>query len=194
MRLGMIAISGVLLIIHGCGSSKHVIYPACSIEPVPYNAVTIDNQMKRKYLAAVNKARSVTRKCGNRIYVATEPLRWNESLYRAAYEHSYDMAKCAHFSHRGSGMESDWTGKHQSRGSSRFVERIENNGYTRHLSVAENIAYGMNDPDEVMQQWLASEGHCDNIMNPSFTEFGMARVKDASGRYYWTQTFGSQYP
>ena len=184
----------LIFFIGGCGSSKKVVYPSCKITPFPHAAPQIDPHQRSVYLQAVNRMRAQPRRCGSRTYAAAKPLRWNRKLYLAAYEHSRDMASCCHFSHHGSGKASDWTATAQQLGKcSSFVDRIENNGYTRHLAIAENIAYGMRSVEEVMQQWIESPGHCKNIMNPSFTEFGMAQVKDSSGRYYWTQTFGSQY-
>ena len=195
MRIRNMVLMGMFVLLNGCGSSKRVVYPVCNISPRPYAAAELSEETKKRYLEAVNRARKIPRQCGDKVYAAAKALVWNESLYRAAYEHSYDMAICSHFSHTGSGEESDWTAKRQNIGDrSSFVDRIENNGYTRHMMIAENIAYGMESVDEVMSRWLASEGHCANIMNPSFTEFGMAQVADANGRYYWTQTFGSQHP
>jgi len=192
LRLGSILF--FLFLLSGCGSQKKVVYyPACKIKPVPHHAPALDAGTKARYLAAVNKMRAEPRRCGGRSYGAARPLQWSDKLYRAAYEHSKDMATCCHFSHSGSGRESDWTAKTQQLGKcSSFVNRIENNGYTKHRGVAENIAYGSYTFDRVMQQWINSEGHCANIMNPAFTEFGMAKVKSADGRYYWTQDFGTR--
>ncbi|SFV67217.1 hypothetical protein MNB_SV-13-1015 [hydrothermal vent metagenome] len=41
--------------------------------------------------------------------------------------------------------------------------------------------------------WLKSDSHCANLMNPNFTELGMAMIKDESTKYihYWTQNFGT---
>jgi len=185
----------VLLLMNGCGGHKRVVYPVCKVVPVPHAAPKIDNEIKQHYLTAVNKMRSQSRICGSKTYRAVKPLKWNSTLYSAAYEHSKDMAESAHFSHYGSGTKNDWTAKTQKLSScSTFVNRIENNGYIRHLGIAENIAYGMRTVDEVMQQWITSKGHCANIMNPAFTDIGMAQVKGDSGSYYWTQTFGSTIP
>ena len=44
--------------------------------------------------------------------------------------------------------------------------------------------------DSVVDGWMRSDGHCANIMNPSFDEMGLACVIGAAGsRYgqYWTQ-------
>jgi hypothetical protein len=53
----------------------------------------------------------------------------------------------------------------------------------------ENIAYGQRTPREVMTAWLASEGHCENLMTPGFTVVGYG-VAIFGDRVYWTQDFG----
>jgi uncharacterized protein YkwD len=51
----------------------------------------------------------------------------------------------------------------------------------------ENIANGYGTEQAVMTAWLASEGHCKNIMNASFKEIGAGREGN-----YWTQVFGAK--
>jgi len=183
----------MLFILSGCGAHKRMVYPVSAVHPVPSHAPTPDSAVKKHYLDAVNRMRAKTRQCGNRTYRSAKPLRWNESLYNAAYEHSKDMAQCSHFSHSGSGTHSDRTAKVQNlQRCSTFVNRIENNGYLGYRGVSENIAYGAKSVEHVMQQWIASEGHCRNIMNPKYTEFGMAQVRSPNGVYYWTQNFGTR--
>ena len=59
-------------------------------------------------------------------------------------------------------------------------------------SYGENIAYtslGYPDqPEEVMNNWMNSEGHRKNILNEKFTNIGIG-VAFADGAYYWVQTF-----
>jgi len=45
-----------------------------------------------------------------------------------------------------------------------------------------------------MEGWLASPGHCKNIMNADFKEVGMAfHYKEGSHyTYYWTQDFATK--
>lgn len=51
-------------------------------------------------------------------------------------------------------------------------------------SCGENIAWGQRSPEEVMQDWMNSEGHRANILNPNFT--GLAVATDDG---YWVQMF-----
>ena len=55
--------------------------------------------------------------------------------------------------------------------------------------VGENIAYGQNTPEAVMQGWMNSSGHRANILNKDFTSIGVGHYEDASGTDYWTQIF-----
>jgi uncharacterized protein YkwD len=50
----------------------------------------------------------------------------------------------------------------------------------------ENIAWGYTTPEAVVAGWMASPGHCANIMNAQFTETGVGYYNSS----YWTQTFG----
>ncbi|EGG22228.1 hypothetical protein DFA_04346 [Cavenderia fasciculata] len=58
-------------------------------------------------------------------------------------------------------------------------------------SAAENVAYGADDDDTVMEMWLQSPGHRANILGRSSTIIGFGVSLDGSGRKYWTQYFGN---
>lgn len=53
----------------------------------------------------------------------------------------------------------------------------------------ENIAYGQQSPEQVMESWMNSSGHRANILNSSFTSIGVGHYKNAAGVDYWTQLF-----
>lgn len=53
----------------------------------------------------------------------------------------------------------------------------------------ENIAYGQNSPQKVMEGWMNSSGHRANILNASYTSIGVGHYRSASGVDYWTQLF-----
>jgi uncharacterized protein YkwD len=50
----------------------------------------------------------------------------------------------------------------------------------------ENIAMGYQTPDAVVEAWIDSEGHRENILNENFTQIGVGYVSDGK---YWTQEF-----
>ncbi|MDQ7912560.1 CAP domain-containing protein [Pseudomonas sp. 102515] len=129
-------------------------------------------------LAEVNRARAQARTCGPRRFAATTPLRWNPALANAALAHSQDMAGRDYFSHTAPGGGT-------------VAERVARQGYgwTR---IGENIAAGAGSVTQAMQGWLASPGHCANLMNPEFTEMGAAYALNPRSTHslYWTQVFG----
>lgn len=56
-------------------------------------------------------------------------------------------------------------------------------------SVSENIAYNYNTPQAVLNAWLASPGHKENIEG-NFTHFGIAiKENPATGKKYYTNIF-----
>ena len=57
-------------------------------------------------------------------------------------------------------------------------------------TVGENIAAGQSSPQSVMESWMNSPGHRENILTGSFTKLGVGYVKAEDGyRYYWVQMF-----
>ena len=130
-------------------------------------------------LAKVNAARAVGRMCGTIWYPAAPPLRWNEALARAATGHSLDMATRNYFSHDSLDGRS-------------FIDRIEAQGYGDWRAVAENIAAGQRTMDATLGSWLQSPGHCRNIMNARYKDYGVSVAYKSGSRYgtYWTQDFG----
>lgn len=53
----------------------------------------------------------------------------------------------------------------------------------------ENIAYGQQTPQAVVEQWMNSAGHRANILNPDYKGIGVGHYKDGNGVDYWTQMF-----
>jgi uncharacterized protein YkwD len=133
----------------------------------------------QEILERVNDARGKPRQCGGRSFEPAAPLSWDGELAQAALEHSRDMAKKDYFSHRAPG-------------GSLASDRASRAGY-RWQQIGENIAAGQGSAEQVVAGWLASPGHCANIMNPGFTEMGAAYAtsKGSAAGSYWTQVFGT---
>jgi uncharacterized protein YkwD len=59
----------------------------------------------------------------------------------------------------------------------------------------ENIALGQPTPEIVMEDWMASDGHCANIMRAAFDTIGVGYFPGSGERgspnNYWTQNFGA---
>lgn len=73
-------------------------------------------------------------------------------------------------------------------GSSCF-DLYDEKGYV-YKSSGENIAYGQGSPQSVMEGWMNSSGHRQNILNAEFKEIGVG-VYEKDGLYYWVQAFGA---
>jgi len=107
-----------------------------------------------------------------------KPLTWDSQLHEAARNHSEDMAANNYFSHT-------------SLDGRTLVDRIEDAGY--HWNAAgENIAAGYSTPQAVVNGWMNSAGHRQNILNSSYCDLGVGYAFDQSSTYdhYWTQDFG----
>lgn len=138
--------------------------------PVGTVNTNIDNAAMLKL---VNDTRAAGCTCGTTAMPPVAALTWNDVLASAALAHSKDM---------------DSTGKldHNSSDGTSFSTRITNAGY-KWTTVGENIAWGQTTEQQVFNDWIKSEGHCKNIMNAAFKDFGAAKYGT-----YWTQDFGAQ--
>ncbi|MBX2865451.1 MAG: calcium-binding protein [Leptolyngbyaceae cyanobacterium MAG.088] len=111
------------------------------------------------------------------------PLTMNEELARTAENHSEAMAEGDFFSHTGLNGSAPW-------------DRAEEEGYTAN-SMGENIAAGQTTPEQVVEAWINSPGHRENLLNPNYTEMGVGYVYlendtgNVNYNHYWTQVFGS---
>jgi uncharacterized protein YkwD len=132
----------------------------------------------QEVLRRTNEARAQARRCGSRTYEAAPPLRWNEKLGNTALAHSRDMAHRNFFNHQGSD-------------GSQVGQRARREGYDW-LGVGENLAAGQGNPAQAISGWLASPGHCANLMDPRYTELGAAYATNPQSEavIYWTQVFG----
>lgn len=131
-------------------------------------------------VAKLNAARAVGRQCGTTWYPAAPPVVWNEALAQAASAHSQDMATNNYFSHTSLDGRTPGT-------------RITAAGYNW-SAYGENIAAGQSTMDVALAGWLASPGHCSNLMNARYKDYGLGCAYKSTSRYrtYWTQDFGAQ--
>jgi len=61
--------------------------------------------------------------------------------------------------------------------------------YASAKNVGENIAYGYNSAQGVVNSWVNSDGHREIIENKNYTHFGISTKKNSEGRYYFTNIF-----
>jgi uncharacterized protein YkwD len=129
-----------------------------------------------RILQRINQLRASGASCGSSgQFASTSAVAWNAKLTQAADGHSQDMAASNYFAHT-------------SQDGRTFAQRIDATGYTW-SSAGENIAAGYATVDAVMDGWIQSAGHCANLMNPNFSEIGVACVPGTSSdaySNYWT--------
>lgn len=113
--------------------------------------------------------------------VGAPPLRINAKLTQAALGHSQDMASRNFFSHTGSNGSESWN-------------RISARGYNA-ITDAENIAAGQSTSAAVIQTWLNSPPHKQNMLNPQYTEVGFGYAYNSQSTYktYWTADFAKPF-
>lgn len=122
--------------------------------------------VERELLALVNAERQ---------RAGVRPLTLNSRLTTAAQRHAEDMARTRQFSHTGSNGSS-------------VGDRAAASGY-RSSYVGENIGMGYVNAAAVMNGWMNSTGHRQNILNSNYTELGVGLIQDQGGPY-WVQVFG----
>lgn len=139
-------------------------------------------EFRQAALARVNRVRAAGASCGGAgRFGPARALAWNDTLAAVSSAHSRDMAAKNYFSHT-------------ARDGRTQRQRIEAAGYDWG-SIGENIDAGSTTVNEAVDRWMASDVHCANIMNPGFSEMGLACEHGGSGntyRTYWTMTLGRQ--
>jgi uncharacterized protein YkwD len=140
--------------------------------------------LEQQVLQATNERRAEGADCGSEgSFGPASPLAMQNQLRAAARRHSWHMGEAGYFEHESPGGPCGTTP----------WDRIETAGYTSWTALGENIAAGYPDIQALMNGWMGSDGHCANIMSPSFKEIGIgyASVPGSPYTVYWTQDFGS---
>ena len=145
--------------------AEPLVLPAASRAPV----------LAARTLELVNEVRARGVRCGERSFAPAPAMTLSVMLAGVAFAHATDMAEHNYFEHR------DLAGHSP-------ADRVRAVGYKEKL-VGENIAYGPKSAEEVVQGWLDSPGHCENIMDPRFAEMGIAYAPGQASRrgLYWVQ-------
>ncbi len=96
----------------------------------------------------------------NRIAANISELKINPLLEKAAQMKADDMATRSYFAHNTPEGKTPWY----------WFELV---GY-KYLYAGENLAVNFENSEDVETAWMNSRGHFLNIMNPKFTEIGIA--------------------
>ncbi len=135
------------------------------------------NEFDQKILELVNNERAKE---------GLDPLSIDSQLDQAANFHNDEMVRAD-------------TMSHQLPGEANLGERVSATGYSW-TRVAENVAAGYTTPEAVVEGWMNSPGHRENILNPEFIHIGIGYEyapdnNNALNDYdvYWTQVFGTDF-
>jgi uncharacterized protein YkwD len=133
---------------------------------------------EQEVLTLTNIRRAQGATCGGQYFPPATPLSTNAALQSAAELHSRDMGERNYFDH--TSLDGRSPG-----------DRIRATGFSAR-TWGENIYGGATSPAQAVDGWMASPGHCRNIMDPHFRYLGVgyANVQGSRLSSYWTQDFG----
>lgn len=137
--------------------------PANPPKQQPSNTVS---QWEQQVVDLVNKERA---------QAGLAPLQLDADLSNVARYKSADMRDNQYFDHQSPTYGSPF-------------EMMQQFGI-EYRYAGENIAAGQMSPEAVMNAWMNSPGHRQNIMNPNFTHIGVGYVSGGGYQHYWTQQF-----
>ncbi|QYR19462.1 LysM peptidoglycan-binding domain-containing protein [Paenibacillus sp. sptzw28] len=103
------------------------------------------------------------------------PLTMNWELSRVAFFKAEDMRDRAYFAHNSPIYGSPFD-----------MIRAFRIGYS---AAGENIAAGQASAQDVMNAWMNSPAHRQNILSPNYSQIGIGYCEGGSMRYYWSQMF-----
>lgn len=181
----------------GCGGEMSEA-PEASLDGSPVEASEQDSPVKELLAASctdtsaftqkvwedevvkqVNQKRAAGATCGGVAKPKVAALSNNEKLRCASRLHSQDMGTNNFMGHNGSNGSSPW-------------DRMVAAGYNW-SAAAENVAAGYGSPTAVVDGWMKSSGHCNNIMGGNLKDLGVGYfyAPNSTYKHYWTQDFGS---
>ena len=136
-------------------------------------------KQENNLLASINEVRARGASCPGwgRPRTSLPPLRRSETLARAAQAYSAEIANTGVFSHES--LEGRRPGSRAARA-----------GYTGR-DVVENLAWGQQEPAEVVAAWLASPSHCQALLSGERGEAGVGFARGSEDKPIWVFLAGS---
>ncbi len=105
------------------------------------------------------------------------PVAWNAALESEAVEYACEL------------IDDDFFAHVNPRTGSTLADRTEQAGY-QYWIVGENLAAGQPDPPSVVDAWMNSPEHRENLLNSAFTEMGVGVRNGGEYKIYWVQELG----
>ncbi|RSL29657.1 hypothetical protein D7Z54_30125 [Salibacterium salarium] len=130
------------------------------------NDVQSESEFEQEVIALTNQERE---------QAGLDPLQSYSELSDVARDKSKDMRDAGYFDHNSPNYGSPF-------------DMMDSYGI-EYRGGGENIAAGQKSPEEVVQGWMNSEGHRENILNADFTHIGVGHAEGGSYGDYWTQMF-----
>lgn len=107
-----------------------------------------------------------------------QPLVQDSALNQLAIIKAQDMIRWEYFDHYSPYYGHPWD-----------MATLFDYEFTR---FGENIARNFHHPKDVVEAWMASESHRENILRANYTHIGICVKSDDKGNNYWVQLFSSK--
>jgi uncharacterized protein YkwD len=132
------------------------------------------NEFASELQIKINELRMQSGACESINTQSRQALSWNEDLAQLALDQSTHLAQLNQLTHLGAKGH-------------KLAKRVSDSGY-EWSALAENLALTHSGVAHVLELWLASRGHANNMCGADYSEFGAARVEG-----YWTAIFAQPY-
>jgi uncharacterized protein YkwD len=141
-------------------------------------------ELEDEVVRLVNEERARGGRCGSTPFPPSAPLEEDLLLRELARDFSRRMAEERFFDHVDPAGDDPF-------------DRMEAAGFQGEKPWGENIAAGYFTAEEVVDGWMGSPGHCQNLLEPAFAVIGVGyyRRDDDPERmvHYWTQEFAASH-
>ncbi|MEG2380263.1 MAG: stalk domain-containing protein, partial [Oscillospiraceae bacterium] len=104
-----------------------------------------------------------------------DALTWDDDVAKVAQAYSENMATNYFLAHEGTDGSTP-------------VSRIKDAGIS-YKALGENVGMGTETAKDIVKEWMNSEGHKANILNPDYTHLGVGVSRGDNGYLFWTQNF-----
>ncbi|MFH0982214.1 MAG: CAP domain-containing protein [Planctomycetota bacterium] len=148
-------------LVTGCGVQNYVKPSAACTTPTQADALA--EQLSR----LINLERALD---------DLEPLSWDENLAKVAQEYACRMIEGKFFGHTDPETRTE------------PAHRLTMAGYEWDM-MGENLAVGHTTAAEVLDGWMASPSHRDNLLSPEWTRLGIGVRTDEAGTLHWVLEF-----
>ncbi len=139
--------------------------------------------LAKDYISTVNDRKNWSKKCIEAVNKLREenglkPLLYDAELEQLSVIKAQDMIQRSYFDHYSPYYGNPWD-----------MATLFDYDYT---SFGENIARNFNSVETVVDAWMASPKHRDNILKTSYTHIGIGVKQASNGNFYWVQLFSSK--